>query len=200
MRPSRFVRESLTLRDGRDVTLRPIDPSDAPLLVKLHDRLSFEAQYYRFFGPKPSLSLAESEYLAKVDFHKRFAVVAEVQENDTPSVVGVGRFDWNQPDMAEVAIVVRDDYQGAGLGTAILTRLREIGRGAGIQTFYAEILAENAKMLELLERNGIEVVPGSEGVVRVRTPLDLPLMLRGLKSFAERADQVREHLPKLPRT
>src|SRR5918999_858775 len=104
MRPSRLLKETLALRDGRTVVLRPIDARDAPLLIDLHSHLSFEAQYYRFFGPKPRLTPAEAEYLANVDFHKRFAAVAEISDDGNKALVGVGRFDINQPGIGEAAI------------------------------------------------------------------------------------------------
>lgn len=195
MRPARLLRETLALRDGRTVVLRPIDGSDAPLLIDLHNHLSFEAQYYRFFGPKPRLTPAEAEYLANVDFHKRFAVVAEVSEDDAKALVGVGRFDINHPGIGEAAIVIRDDYQHVGLGTAILNRMREIGRGAGLSAFSAEVLAENTPMLELLQANGLEIEPAESGVVRVSAPLDLPILMRGLRVGAQFASAVVQRLP-----
>jgi RimJ/RimL family protein N-acetyltransferase len=183
MRPSRLIHETIALRDGRTVVLRPIDPSDAERLIDLHNHLSFESQYFRFFGPKPQLTKAEAEYLANVDFHRRFAIVAQVDDND---IVGVGRFDVNEPGSAEAAIVVRDDYQHAGLGTAILHRMREVGRGAGLKSFTAEVLAENAAMLDLLRGNGLEVTPSEAGVVRVIAPIEnQPVLFRNLKVVAE---------------
>jgi RimJ/RimL family protein N-acetyltransferase len=199
MRPSQLLRETLTLRDGRTAVLRPIDRADAPLLIALHDHLSSEAQYFRFFGPKPRLSQAEAEYLANVDFHKRFAIVAEVSSSEgEKEIVGVGRFDVNEPWVAEAAVVVRDDYQHIGLGTAILDRMREIGRGAGLRAFRAEVLAENTRMLDILEANGLDVTPTETGVVSVSAPLELPRLIRGLRAGAELAEIVRERLPKLP--
>jgi RimJ/RimL family protein N-acetyltransferase len=165
------------------------------LLIDLHSHLSFESQYYRFFGPKPNLSPAEADYLARVDFHKRFAIVAEVDNDGTKEIVGVGRFDINQPGVGEAAIVIRDDYQHVGLGTAILNRMREIGRGAGLREFAAEVLAENTRMLELLQANGLEVAPAESGVVRVSAPLDLPILLRGLSVGAQFASAVIGRLP-----
>ena len=200
MRPSQLLRETLTLRDGRAVVLRPIDPDDAPLLITLHDHLSTEAQYFRFFGPKPHLSHAEAEYLANVDFHKRFAIVAEVKDNDEKQIVGVGRFDVNEPWVAEAAVVVRDDYQHVGLGTAILDRMREIGRGAGLKSFRAEVLAENTRMLDILEANGLQVTPGELGVVSVSAPLELPRLVRGLRAAAQLAEFFRQRLPQWPQT
>jgi RimJ/RimL family protein N-acetyltransferase len=195
MRPSRLLREAFELRDGRAVVLRPIDPSDAPRLIDLHEHLSVEAQYFRFFGPKPRLTKAESEYLAAVDFHRRFAIVAEIDNDGTTELVGVGRFDINEPTVAEAAVVVRDDYQHVGLGTAILQRMREVGRGAGLETFRAEVLAENTRMIELLATNGLDITPAETGVVHVSAPLASPLALRGLRVVAQFADSVRQRLP-----
>lgn len=199
MRPSRLLRESVALRDGRKVTIRPIDPDDASALIVLHKSLSFESQFFRFFGPKPDLTEEEAKYLANVDFHKRFAIVGEVDESGSKAIVGVGRFDINSPRVAEAAIVIRDDYQHAGLGTAILQRMREVGRGAGLDAFTAEVLAENAKMLELLTGQGLELDTASSGVVRVTAPLDLPVLLRGLKAAGQITGQIIERLPKPPR-
>ncbi len=192
MNPFQFIRESVTLRDGRAVLLRPIDGKDADRLVDLHNSLSFDSQYFRFFGPKPRLTKAEASYLAKVDFAKRFAIVAEMKEERRKRLVGVGRFDVNEPGLAEAAIVVRDDYQGVGLGTALLQRMREVGRGAGLDAFTAEVLAENTKMLDLLSKNDLEFSPSQGGVVRVRAPIDQPVMFKGLKLAAQLTNNILE--------
>jgi len=191
MRPSRLIHEKIALRDGRTAVLRPIDASDAERLIDLHNHLSFESQYFRFFGPKPQLTPAEAEYLANVDFHRRFAIVAEIEDG---VIVGVGRFDVNEPGVAEAAVVVRDDYQHVGLGTALLQRMREVARGAGLKAFTAEVLAENKNMLDLLTANGLESVEAEQGVVKVVAPIEnQPVLFRGLKVAAELAGAI---LPK----
>lgn len=192
MRPARFVRETITLRDGRDVVLRPIDRDDADGLIRFHNHLSPDSQYFRFFGPKPRLSAAEAAYLAGVDYHRRFAIVGEAEEAGEKNVVGVGRFDINEPGLAEAAIVIRDDYQHVGLGTAILQRMTEVARGRALKAFTAEVLAENTKMLELLASNGCQVEPPQGGVVRVTAPIERPILLKGLQIVALTAETILE--------
>ncbi|MEX2393658.1 MAG: GNAT family N-acetyltransferase [Actinomycetota bacterium] len=199
MRPSKLLRETVTLKDGRKVVLRPIDPSDAPELIELHKSLSFESQFFRFFGPKPELTAVEADYLANVDFHKRFAIVAEADIGGAKKVVGVGRFDVNEPKLAEAAIVVTDAYQGQGLGTAMLTRMREIGKGAGLDAFTAEVLAENERMLDILRVQGLDLEEITPGVLRVRAPLELPALIKGLRASAQITSAILERLPKPPR-
>jgi GNAT superfamily N-acetyltransferase len=182
---SRLIREHVELRDGRVVTLRPIRADDAPALIELHHRLSPETQYLRFFGAKPTLSGDEAAYLASVDFVRRFAIVATVDEEGAERIVAVGRFDIDDDDHADVAIVVRDDHQRAGLGTAILERLVEVARGRGVKAFSGEILAENEKMLGLLRGAGLTIGRVEDAVVMVAAPIDeLPLVLRALKIVA----------------
>jgi RimJ/RimL family protein N-acetyltransferase len=200
MRAARLIRETIELRDGRKVTLRPIRPTDAVLLVDLHQHLSADSQFYRFFGPKPDLSPAEAEYLANVDFTKRFAIVASVDE-DGERLVAVGRFDIAEDeDEAEVAIVVRDDHQGVGLGRAILERLLDVARGRGIRALVGEILAENVRMLDLLRSSGLEVGQPDGSVVRVAVPVtDTPLIFRGLGIVARSTTAIADRAGRLRR-
>lgn len=188
MRATRLIRETLTLRDGRKVRLRPIRPEDAPRLMELHDRLSTDSQYLRFFGPKPHLAPEEARYLAKVDFTRRFAIVGAVDEDGEERIVAVGRFDIVSDTDAEPAIVVRDDYQSSGLGTAILERMVEVARGRGVQRFSAEVLAENRRMLQLLGQQNLDVGQAHDGIVRVTAPIeDTPIAIRGLDLLARSA-------------
>lgn len=152
------------------MVLRPIRPEDADGLIDFHDNLSVESRYFRFFGPKPTLSRKEAEYLAGVDFTDRFAIVALSTDDDR--IVAVGRFDVVAPATAEPAIVVRDDYQKTGLGTAILERMLEVARGRGIRQFAGEVLGENEPMLALLRQNGLHVGTPHDGVVLVTAEVE----------------------------
>jgi RimJ/RimL family protein N-acetyltransferase len=194
--PIRLIRETVTLKDGRKVVLRPIRPDDAPRLIAFHERLSNESRYYRFFGPKPTLTPDEAEYLAGVDHQDRFAIVAAEPDGE---LVAVGRFDLVESDTAEPAIVVRDDYQGAGLGTAVLERMIEIGRGRGVRRFTGEILADNQRMLDLLRSDNLEV-DVVDGVVRVSGPVaDWGPLFRALGTVARYAGSVAVRTPPLKR-
>lgn len=169
---TKLVRETFTMRDGREAVLRPIASDDAVRLIDLHSQLSSDTQYLRFFGPKPELTPDEAEYLASVDFERRFAVVATVREDGRERIVAVGRFDVTDEQTAEAAVVVRDDYQRQGLGTAILSRLTGIARGRGIRTFTGEVLPENTQMLGLLRRQGMKLGVPRDAVVEVRAEID----------------------------
>jgi GNAT superfamily N-acetyltransferase len=84
-------------------------------------------------------------------------------------VIGVGRYMTDAAKIsAEMAFVVRDDWQGRGIGTFLFHRLVEIARSHGIHKFHAEVLTENSGMLKIFHRSSLNVETTSEeGVVSV---------------------------------
>ena len=142
----------LVLRDGTAMRLRPIRPDDGPGLLALYDRLSPESLYFRFFAV-PDKDRGKAEYLTRVDYDRRYAVVAEMAEG----IVGVARWERlaDRPGHAEVAFTVADDLQGRGLGGALFRRLAALARARGITVFEAEVLKNNERMLRVFERSGL---------------------------------------------
>jgi GNAT superfamily N-acetyltransferase len=148
------------LRDGRSVTVRPIVPGDADLLVEFHGRLSPRTQELRFHGPKPRLRPWEAQYLARTDPHN-VALVATVVEEGQERIVADGRIE-KEDDGGDVALVVRDDHQRAGLGRILLDRLLEAAPRLGLERLSFLILSQNRAMLRLAEQAGASQV-GNDG-------------------------------------
>ena len=135
-----------TLSDGRAV--RALKQEDRSGLLEAVRRSSPQSLYRRFFGLKRHFSEEEIAYFLNVDFLNHVALIAEVEENDKPTIVGGARYVVQEPGQAEVAFAVIDPCQGRGLGAAFLRHLVKIGREAGVKAFTAEILSENKAMLE----------------------------------------------------
>ena len=138
------------LRDGGTCHLRPIRPDDAAGLVALHSRLSPRTVYFRFFAPYPRLSDRDIERFSTVDYRDRVALVATIGD----AIIGVVRYDRVAPQEAEVAFVIEDEHQGRGLGTIFLEHIAQAARECGVRRFVAEVLPENARMLEIFEHAG----------------------------------------------
>jgi nucleotide-binding universal stress UspA family protein/RimJ/RimL family protein N-acetyltransferase len=149
-----YWRRTVILRDGARVTLRPIAPEDKPLLAASFERLSEESRYRRFFTTKPELSAAELDYLVDVDHQNHEAIVAI--DPSTRRGLGVARFirSNDDPEVAEVAVTVADDWQGRGLGRALLDRLTYRARREGVRRFSALVQSDNLASLGLLEGVG----------------------------------------------
>ena len=142
------------LRDGEQILIRPIRPDDREELAAGMERLSPESRYRRFFTPTSGLSSADLSYLTEVDHHDHEALVA--LEPETERGIGVARYVRSAADgeRAEVAVAVADSWHNRGVATALLARLTERAREEGVRRFSAEILADNAPMLDLIEDLG----------------------------------------------
>jgi RimJ/RimL family protein N-acetyltransferase len=167
--------ETLALRDGTRLSLRPIRPDDAPRLQALHSRLSAETIFLRFMGMRPVLPPDEAREFATLDYHTRMAFVAAQPEDGDERLVGVARYavvSPQRPGEAEAAIVIEDSFQNRGLGTVLLDRLLTFARGHGITAFVAEINAENERMMKFVRHSGLPTEKRlADGVWEIRVKI-----------------------------
>jgi RimJ/RimL family protein N-acetyltransferase len=93
-----------------------------------------------------------------------------VREGEMEKVVGLGQYGINEANhTAEVALVVRDDYQGKGVGTEVLSYLTFLAKREGLYGFTAEVLVENKPMLHLFEKMGFDIQKrSSQGVYELQ--------------------------------
>jgi GNAT superfamily N-acetyltransferase len=154
-----------TLPDGRRIEIRPQRPDDHAGLRAALARASPESLYYRFFSVKREFSEKEAHYFLDIDFVKHVALVAVADEEGRSAIVGGARYIVVQPGQAEASFAVIDDYQGKGIGAALMRHLATIGREAGLREFVAEVLSENAPMLKVFERSGLAISTKCEGIV-----------------------------------
>lgn len=150
--------EPVTLKDGTQVIIRPIRQDDANDLQDAFQRLSMESIYLRFLSVKKELTDEEARTLSTVDYSARMAFVAVFKENEHEIVVGVSRYalqDAKDPEIAESAVVVADEYQGRGIGKLLLRRLVSYARAKGIHYLCGNMQIGNDRMLELVRRSGL---------------------------------------------
>jgi RimJ/RimL family protein N-acetyltransferase len=143
-----------TLRDGRSVTIRALKPEDRSAMLSAVGRVSAQSLYRRFFGPKRRFTEKETDFFVNVDFVKHVALVASLDESGRTTIVGGGRYIVTQPETAELAFAIVDEYQGQRVGTALLRHLVLIARASGLRQLVAEVLPENAPMLALFRKFG----------------------------------------------
>ncbi len=146
-------------RDGKLLYARLIRPEDAPLLLELFERLSSETRRRRFHADADHVSEERkqqvAQQLASVDNRTGGGAVLALER--TPDglehIVGVARLARaeGQPyaPEAEAAIVVRDDYQGRGVGTELLRRMGLLAKQMRVTTVLAVIEAHNVRALHV---------------------------------------------------
>jgi RimJ/RimL family protein N-acetyltransferase len=166
----------MTLRPSAavpEIALRRIAPADKDALVAGLGRLSERSVYQRFLSPKPKLTASELRYLTEVDFSDHYALVA-VLAGAPGVVVGVGRWvrDPASPSDAEIAIVIADDLQGRGVGTALGSALADAAVARGVERFTASMLPSNAAAHRLFAKisSRLEITHG-RGVDELVAPL-----------------------------
>jgi GNAT superfamily N-acetyltransferase len=144
---------SVWLDNGIELIVRCIGPLDKPLLADGIARLSRQTIRYRFLAPKSRLTKAELRYLTEVDFVDHYALVA-VHADDPWHAAAVGRWvrSRERPDVAELAIIVEDELQRQGLGTALVHELADAARARGIGRFVGTALTENVAARRLFLR------------------------------------------------
>ena len=153
------------LRDGCQVEIRALRPEDRADLLAAVNRTSAQSLYRRFFGLKRSFTDQEAAFFINVDFVNHVALVALIDEEGRSVIAGGGRYIVVQPGQAEVAFVVVDEYQGRGIGRALISNLTRIAGAAGLRTLVAEVLPENTPMLQLFKTSGLPLSTRREGQV-----------------------------------
>ena len=142
---------AIRLRDAREVRVRPIRPEDAQREKRFFDRLSERSRYQRFMNHLKELPPRMLARFTQLDYDRELALVALWQDE----IVAVGRYAPNQDGRtAEFALTVADDWQGKGLGQALLERLCEAARRSGYEALYGHILQANHDMLQLAAHLG----------------------------------------------
>ena len=145
----------VTLRDETKVFLRPVKEMDGPLLSELFSKLSQASVILRFLSPLHNLPEKLVYQFSHVDYKKDFGLVALVSIGNSSPIIGVGRYAYDsETERPELAVVVRDDLQGKGLGSILLSRVIDIGRENGFSRFGALLNPENQIMMNIFKRLG----------------------------------------------
>lgn len=161
--------QTITLKDGRAVMLRPAKSSDAQGIRELFHHLSEEDVYTRFFRSVRGLSDAEVERLCNVNYENEVAFVATTGGREAEEIVAQSCYFINPTsNLADTAYMVHPEWQGSGLGSALQNCMMEHARTRGLRGFEADILPTNTKMMRLARSGSPNVrVTQEDGAVHV---------------------------------
>ena len=166
--------ETLTLRSGETIFVRPIRPDDEPLMREMFYHFSENTKYLRFHAATKSMPHNKLQVFCNIDYDSEMALIGLHGPPGAEEVVGVARYMTDaEKQSAEVAFAVGDAWQRKGLGTYFFERLVHIAREHSIQTFDAYVLVQNSGMLKIFHDSGLAVETTTEGDV-VRVAMKLP--------------------------
>ena len=143
----------LELANGKTVEFRPLLPSDEFAYRNFFYSLQEKTIYLRFFTSK---RLFPREVLQKhwsvIDYRKNTSIIGLVQKGGHKEIIAIGSYAMESEDRAEIAFVVREDYQGQGIASYLLEMLERIARENGYSAFTANVLTENKAMLRVFKK------------------------------------------------
>jgi GNAT superfamily N-acetyltransferase len=159
-----------TTRDGLTLLMRPVRISDETLVKDFFYSLSDKSIYRRFISQRKDMPHERLQDFVVIDYTRETVILAVVPSEGGEQVIAVGQFGIDETThSAEVALVVRDDYQNRGVGRELLAYLTLLARQQGLLGFTAEVLVENTPMLHLFEKMGFDIQRRTaEGVCELR--------------------------------
>ena len=185
----------MLLADGGSARLRAVRADDAPRIAAFHRALSLETIHFRYFSGLAILPPLILKRFSQPDPAREFVIVAEVGEQ---LIALASAHREASSDVAEVAFVVADAYQGRGLGTLMLEELAECARARGITRFRADTLAGNRAMLRVFRDAGFEVERSAESaVVHVTFPIEDTARAQEVRETREHLAEARSMRPLL---
>ena len=147
-----------TTRSGLELQLRPVRISDEPLLKDFFYALSDRSVYQRFISARKDMPHERLQDFVIIDYSSEIVILAIKETDGIQTVAGVAQYGIEtESHTAEVALVVRDDYQQQGIGTELLTYVTLLAKREGLLGFRAEVLVENQTMMHLFEAAGFSI-------------------------------------------
>ena len=148
----------LTLKNGREVFLRPVLQTDGALLIDMFNKMSALSIFRRFLRRLNALPEDLLYRFTHIDHERDFALVAVVEEDGKDSIIAVARYAYDlDDDITDLGVAVRDDWQHLGLGRFLLVRVIEIGKEHGISRFGSMMDPQNKIMRQMLLDLGLKV-------------------------------------------
>ncbi|MCU0559037.1 MAG: GNAT family N-acetyltransferase [Desulfobacterales bacterium] len=166
-------KRSFSLKNGKTLELRPLLPSDEFAYRNFFYSLQEKTIYMRFFYKMRTFTheVAQKQW-ASLDYRNNISIVGLVQKGGHKEILAIGSYAKESEDRAEVAFVVREDYQGQGIGSYLLELLETIAAQNGYKGFCATVLRENASMLRVFKNRypnaKVTFSGGSEVLVDMR--------------------------------
>jgi acyl-CoA hydrolase len=144
---------SMKVKNGKTVDFRPLLPSDEFAYRNFFYSLQEKTIYLRFFYKMKIFSheVIQKQW-ASIDYRKNMSVIGLVQKGGHQEIIGIGSYAKDEPDRAEVAFVVREDYQGKGVASFLLDILEKIAKENDYKGFSASVLRENQTMIHIFKK------------------------------------------------
>ena len=163
-----------SLDDQTPILVRPVQPEDAARLKEGFKNLSRLARRRRFM-PEDQTEIDEEQLRLLVSSDQINNVVwgaANLEKPDEPGI-GIARYSRlnGDPQAADVAIVITDEYQGRGAGFVLQACLHLSAWNNGIRKFYYDVHSDNDRIIKHLKLLGGRHAGRADNIDRIELPV-----------------------------
>jgi acyl-CoA hydrolase/RimJ/RimL family protein N-acetyltransferase len=167
-------KSTLKLKNGKTAEFRPLLPSDEIAYRNFFYSLQEKTIYMRFFYRMRTFSHEiVQKHWASVDYHKNMSIVGLVQKGGHKEIVAIGSYAYDREQVAEIAFVVREDYQSMGIASYLLAVLEQIAKQNNYTRFQASVLRENSAMIKVFKKRYPDLKISTQSGNEVLIEMDL---------------------------
>jgi RimJ/RimL family protein N-acetyltransferase len=146
----------MTTKDGVELAVRPIRPTDEEMLSDMFYDLSDQTIINRFFSMLKSMPHRKLQQFCCIDYNNEMSLVAITKEGPKQKIVGLGSYHLNPAThRAEIAFLVADAWQTKGIGSFMMQSLVKIARSKNFKGLTAEVMRDNVAMIALMHKSGV---------------------------------------------
>mgnify|MGYP001825566119 CR=1 FL=1 len=176
-------RSTMVTAKGKTISFRPLLPSDEFAYRNFFYSLKEKTIYYRYFY---NIKLFTHEMLqeqwASIDYRSNISLIGLSQEKGHKEIMAIGSYAKESERVAEVAFMVREDYQNLGIASHLIEQLEVIARQNGYEQFSASVLSDNRAMLRVFTKRYANATFTEDGhEIRVVMPFEKNLTLETIQ-------------------
>jgi len=161
-----YIAHTKTFKGDKTVRFRAMKPSYEESMRRFFYRCSNETVFYRFFYSVKTMGHDKMQAYVNVDYTKEFSVVGFGGKKGENRIVAEARLVGSDDGKAgEVAFLIDENYQGAGVGSYLMSLLVQEGKKRKLEALYAEVLPENQPMIKVFEKSGLPLKSKLDGGV-----------------------------------
>ena len=200
------------LADGTTITIRPAGPGDYEAVKQLHEAMSPDNLYLRFFSLSRKAAEQEARRISRDHRPPQGQPDHGPPDHSQPDhsqpdhgallgflgdeLVGVASYELfpANSESAEVAFAVADRMHRRGVATLLLEHLVSLAREHGVRVFTATALPENTPMLRVFADAGLAVTRRmDEGVVELSMPIPRSAALSEHSAYLDAVADREQH-------
>jgi acetyltransferase len=170
--PGTLLGTAHELGDGFSVRLRLARPTDGPRVRSFLEALSPESRRLRFLTSMPEIGETTIRRFVFYDPRERMVLAATAPIDGLEQIVGLADIVLCETGLAEIGVVVADDFQGSGIGKLLSESVAHLALRQGATHLKAEVADRNNAMLGLMRRLGSTVTTVELGNTVVYTKLE----------------------------